>query len=226
MTPLSPEQERLLEQVVAGDVAPDAPHVRNECDRSPAFARELDAAIALIRRLESVANDAREDIEDARQESSVPGEDAIADTVRERLRKGRAGASTARRSVLQSTVAILALAAVLGLAIVFIGNDESATSPPAPPHYLGDALQCVAPRGNDADFRVFRFNGILPKGAWFEVVILAQDGTELIRSHRLDVNEFLLSDEQVRALPDEIEWQVLLRDIGGVRSSADAVAAR
>lgn len=224
MNTLTPAQEELLARVVGGDLEPDAPNVVEERKRSPDFAAELDLALRILHRVRTIATEIRQDILEAATPSNTHGDEAIRDAVVASLTRPTASRLPDTRARFFRRTAF-AVAASLALAAAWwLTRDDSRSAPPI--QYLGDSLACVSPIGPGADFRVFRFDGILPSGAWYDIVILAPDGAELIRSARLERNEFSLTAEQADRLPDEIEWHVTMRDIGGVRASASARARR
>jgi hypothetical protein len=193
---LTDEHERLLEAILAGEVAVEDPRVRRARGDAP-FAERLDRLLAVHAELDGAAATTHRDTADA---AAAPEPFAGADELvrTELLRHGAA----ARRSRALWTAAAVVL---LGIAIVAFWPRE-----PTVPRgqWLGGGVRCEAPVGElpGAPFDRFTWSYELPAGGWFEVRVFARDDrtTPLAQSPRLTAATW----RPGVALPHAIRWEV------------------
>ncbi|MEO6593993.1 MAG: hypothetical protein ABIP94_04495 [Planctomycetota bacterium] len=184
----SSQRERLVEAVLAGDLAPDAPEVRALRARDARFATELDQLLELQTTLSARATEIREDL-------ATPAptlEDAAELAARRLLSKGR------RRPNLTLWWAV---AAALMMAVLLWWRPWNA--PTAPP-FLGGLPVAIS-----EDQRELRIAWVLAPGQHFEVVILDGNGQPVRAPERFRVARWRPDPALVPTWSPS--WQVELR---------------
>lgn len=199
---------------------------RREFARSPLApcrdcARELDELLATQDDLESAARDAREAIEDARDEGPAPGERRVDEFLRRQIALRRPN----RRGRWRIAAAVAALAA--GLALVFLWRQPSPIEPVGPP--LGAAIVLERPVGAaPPSVPQFAWRAELPQGGWYIVRVFdSAKSTQLLDSTELEEPQWTPNTTDASRLPDQFEWCVLVYDSAGrLAASSERRSAR
>ena len=194
---MNANQEELLISVLAGDVAPDDPRVREACARDPHFAEQL----AELRGLEQ------------RLSASKPGGlgslEPVADE--ERILRGfRLTAHPPRRASWGRWVAVAALfVALLWVGSRFFeGHNERAA-----PISLSEQRDGYAPVGDCERFDEFRWHDPLPSNGSYTLRVLdASSGALLLEVEELTESSWKPSAEQQAGWPRAITWELSVLD--------------
>ena len=174
---LSARARELLEALVCGDLAPDAPEVIELSQRDAAFAerlRELESVTALL------SETAAEELvtrSEAAQLRNAPGEELLARTV------GREDAAqrAPRASVLAWLGGVAAVAAVLAAVFMTI---RSRVEPQDPPIFMGnEPVRILAPRDTLSERSPITWEGRLPEGGQYRVYVRDEHGAGLLPVH-------------------------------------------
>ncbi|MFG0315960.1 MAG: hypothetical protein ACF8XB_01710 [Planctomycetota bacterium JB042] len=216
--------EAVREALACGDLAEDAPEVVALREGCPTCRDALDETARSLDELRRAGRAMRDDLAAAERERGAPGEHRIGAMLeRARAAAGEPGGTgtaprLARRTWLAAAAALLFAPLVWW---VVRAADDAGRDGPMP---LGDGLACERPVGEVDAWGAFVWSGDLPPAGWFEVVVRDEDGAALVRSGRLEENEFRPTEAELRLLTDGIRWEVVARDVGRVHDRAAAEA--
>lgn len=224
MSETEERRSRLLEGVLAGEIAPDAAEVEALRASSPEFGRELDGLLRARALLERDFEEEREALAPGRE--SAPGQELVGPTL-DRLAAG-GPADDAPRPTRRTWLLPLAAAAAVLVGWALLGGDGSGDRDGPVPLGSGDGLRALRPVGRGQSFDRFEFEGMLDGHHRSVLRIWPKDPgpldeplhTETFRGHEWAAPPAVLS-----TLPEEIEWSVTAvslegDELGTARASA------
>lgn len=172
---------------------------------------EVQGGAALVK---GAADRHREDMEAVATLGHVPGEERLEAAVR------RLGGARDRRPARRRLMVAAAALVVVGLATaLFLRADRSGTDDPV---ILGPArVACVAPTGTVDPVSSFRWEGRLPAGGFYRVVVFDAAEAEVLESPATSEDEWVLTEDQRATLPSSFSWEVTVRDGSGLPRAAD-----
>jgi hypothetical protein len=200
-----------LEQLLSGELSPEAPEVRARLEECARCRAELDRLRALGARLDAAGADMRADLE-AAGDLRVPGEERIEARV-----PALAASLPRRRRILPW---LLAAAAVLAALLAW---RLSTARPGEAPLVLGDeedasAWELTAESGPGRYARFsWRYRGEPPSGYVLRISDALAPPETPPEEIRCSVPEWIPTEEEERRLPDRIGWQVLALGPSGER---------
>lgn len=221
---LTPEDERVLEQVLTGDLSAEDPAVVERCAESPAFRRALEEAQHTQQRLRGIRIDLDRLLEQA--DAAASGEDR--ELVRRSVAAMSAGSRDRRPWPLWLALAAGLLLGALWVRASWFGSPRDSVAPPAPSGMLADE-RAMQPSGEVPDYG--RFEVDVELEAWWsiEFVVYDRDGQEILRSAALESPQWSPDSEALSTLNElpHIRWSYsVLDDAGEVRSGGEASAWR
>ena len=224
------DPREILERVLTGELAADAPEIRALRERDAAFARELDELLQLQGLLGADAADEREALGDT---AGSPGDDVVVSTVRRLAGGGKAPRRDGPRLLVVLVAAAAVIAAIL---IVPRLGQEADDGIQRDDRILGPGeeivLHMLTPDGPDQTFTSFAFEATLAEGAQIEIAYGeiriwpadAEAGAEPFLKTTFSGFAWSPSDAQLESLPDAIRWEVRVFDVEGrplARASVD-----
>jgi len=231
MSKHDPEHEELLLAVVAGDVPPNAPEVRERTSECATCAARLARLRSVTQRLDEEAQEELAILALAERMDDAPGTERI-EAFREHPEYRRYGVDPARRPggrpVLPWAAAIVGLAAAALLVVVFArggenpggdGGGDGGDPPGTEERYLGDDLIRIEGLESFDDDLELHFRtpaGILENVARWQVVVegVTAEGGDFYE--RYDAERSPWSDPaSVREFPDEVTIVVNAIDATG-----------
>ena len=202
---MSDERDPFLEAVLSGEVAPDAPELKERLARDPEFAKRLEdsrRAQDMLRAAKELEREVRAEAETLRLPSA---EDGVRRLVLERAAPER------RRARLFRPASIAAAAVVLVVGSLWLGErlaDDPRLEPGLDPTAtLGSESGLLHPVGTVEDYDAFAWSDDIP-GLFFHVVIYDENGVELDREENLTTRSWQPSEERRSAWPDGIRWNL------------------
>ena len=200
-------KDDLIQRLLAREIDLDHPEVREGCG-DPEFQERLDGTLEVLAGLdqEAVLAKARaDDQKGARDPDPTPW-------VREGLSRRRA------RARWRGLAGALSVAAAIVLAVFLAGPREDAVPPSIAPIALGHGeLECLAPRGQEADFSRFEWANDAEGGS-YEVLVYGPDGRPVdggASGPLGDVRSWSPDPALAGGWASPIEWELRWRRPGG-----------
>lgn len=209
------DDEQLLEAIVAGDLDPDSPAVRERLHADPALAERARALLELASRVGGAGREERAVLREAAALESAPGEDRVATVVaRELGARGRRGRFPWLR----------AAAAALVLALAAVGVRSLLRD--AEPDWQFVGSSSLSPSGEVESFD--RFTWTLGGSSWVLRVYPAgaadDPGVEPLYDEDVYAPEHVVPAEELATWPRAIYWTVTAVELGVEGESAAAGA--
>jgi len=169
---LSKEARALLEELVVGDRPREDAAVRELAASDESFRTRLEELDEVRALLDETADDARTTRDEARDWTDAPGERHMHRAV---------GLSPSAPTLVGGgrwpRVALLAGLAAAGIVLITLLGGGSDPKEPIEPVYMGrDTLSLVHPRGRVESYAPFRWEGELPPGGEFHVLVTDASG--------------------------------------------------
>jgi hypothetical protein len=170
-SPHSAQHQQLLEELLSSADAMQAVQ-QSELAGCASCEEVLREHLAVLRQLDALGSAEREGMGAAL--AAVPRQDGAAEArLREELRSGRPPRPTARRIPLP--LLWMASAAALVLALFFLQDSGSETTPVDPATLLGPAVGLLHPSGVVDHYAPFRWQAERPEAGWFRLAVFAAD---------------------------------------------------
>ena len=214
--PHDPEHAALLEAVLAGERdAGDREVTRRvaECSECRETLAELEA---LTRELDDAGAHERALVAEASSVAGAAGDGNIEIDAHDGRRSMPAPAPQGARGLAADPRPrwLWPLIAAAAAVMLWLGAPGTSDDPPVEPRVLGGLEGGLAPSGSVASFADgFRWSLERPANGWFVVHVYADPGDgalgePLLVSPRLDVDRWQPAEEEVRAWPEKILWEV------------------
>lgn len=198
----SADHEKLIRDVVIGELDPDAPDVRAAAETCDVCHERLDAFSRVADRLDAAGRLEAEILREADRREDAPGLEAV--------RRALGEVARPRRSWRGLAVGIAAAAVLAVVAAIFAFDGPFFSDDPGPDVFVGAGLTPLHPVSGPTDFAEFRWADDSGRRAGdvyvVDVFIRGDRGTRVARSGELDEPRWIPAGGI--AWPDAIEWVV------------------